>query len=69
MLEECVDLLSTGDTIMTFHRQEVKVLLADCEQIQRLMALGAQLEEEERELIEFSVQELLREIRTKQHAA
>jgi hypothetical protein len=54
---------------MTLQRQEVKLLLAACEQIQRLMAQGTRLEEDERELIEFSVQELLRELRARRHAA
>ena len=54
---------------MPFKRAEVNNLMIACENIQRLMAQGATLSQDERELIEFCVQELLREIRESRTAA
>ena len=54
---------------MPFKRAEVKSLMTACENIQRLMAQGTSFNREERELIEFCVQELLREMREHREAA
>jgi len=54
---------------MPFKRPEIKTFMIACEQIQRLMAQGTSLSQDEQELIEFCVKELLKEMRGSRAAA
>lgn len=53
---------------MPLRRQEIRSLIAACETIQGLLAQGHKYTDDERELIEFCVQELLSQLRA-HHAA
>jgi hypothetical protein len=48
---------------MPLRRQEIRNLIAACEQIQGFLAQGHKYTTEERELIEFCVQDLLNQLR------